>query len=191
MHSIFLEYLFYSKPLTYLLMFIGMIIEGDFLLFSVGFLVHQGLIDMRDAFVVLLSGVLVGDLLWYWLGMLLSASPRQLHKWFHVAVRTFDNHIHKHFLHTIFISKFIAGIHHPILMRIGALHISVKRFFAYDLVSSVGWIIGVGALGYASSASFISIKNSFRFVEVGLLFGLIIFFILKYIFDKFSGTLDP
>lgn len=168
-----------------------MIVEGDFLLFSVGFLVHQGLIDMRDAFAILVSGTLVGDLLWYWLGMSLSATPRKLHRWFHVAIRTFDGHIDRHLFHAIFISKFIAGIHHPILMRIGALQVTVKRFFLYDLVSSVGWIIVVGALGYAASASFVSIRHSFRFVEVGLLFALILFLLLKYVFDEFFGKLRP
>jgi len=191
MHSVFLQYLFISKPLTYGLMFIGMIVEGDFLLFSVGFLVHQGLIDMRDAFAVLLSGVLVGDLFWYWLGMKLGATPRKLHRWFHVAVRTFDGHIERHLFHTIFISKFIAGIHHPILMRIGSLQTDIKRFFLYDFSASVGWIAGVGALGYVSSASFVSLRHSFRFVEVGLLFALILFLLIKYVFDEFSDTFRP
>lgn len=160
-----------------------MIIEGDPFLFSAFFLAHEGVLRISTLSVVVFLGVLIGDLLWYWLGIKIDKhSSRKLVDWAERIAAPFDGHLISRTFHTIFISKFTYGTYHAILVRAGMLRFPIRRFIGYDAVSTVVWMIVVGGLGYFSSYSFSLIKHYMKIAEVGLLIGILFFiFLSKYI----------
>lgn len=178
MASIALASLAWWRPFGYLLVFLGMIIEGDAVLFTAFFLSHQGFFDPVYLFITAFIGVLFGDVLWYWLGAWFSNSFVFIARWAERIARPFDAHIIERPLRTIFLSKFAYGIHHALLMRAGALRLPLSKFMRDDFISTFFWMAIVGGLGFFFGASYSLIRHYLRFVEGAVLFGLLAFFIL-------------
>lgn len=187
-HAILLPWLLWWRPVGYAVIFFGMMIEGDALLFTAAFLTHQRFFDFGDMALVVLAGVFVGDLLWYQLGIWLAQSQRfaWVHHWLERLTSRFDEHLSKRPWHTLFLSKFAYGLHHPILMRAGAIGIHARKFLRSDILASLAWIAIVGGLGYASSASLPVVRHRFRFAERALLVSLVAFFLFEWFVRRSS-----
>lgn len=68
MDSFVLHYLTLWRPLGYLLTFLGLLFEGEAVIFTAAFLTHRGFFDGGDIFFVIIAGVITGDILWYLAG---------------------------------------------------------------------------------------------------------------------------
>ncbi|MBI5306672.1 VTT domain-containing protein [Candidatus Wolfebacteria bacterium] len=169
----------------YLAIFFGIMVEGDALIFISFFLASYGYFKINGLFIVLFVGALVGDILWYYFGAWINSHHSFMGRLVR-RVKMFDSHLIGRPFHMIFISKFVYGFHHLILMRAGALNFSLKRFFKYDLFSSAIWILSIGIFGYLSGASFLAMKKYLKFTEIGLLFVLIAFIIVEYFIRRKS-----
>jgi len=184
--TLVLHYIVYWKPLAYGILFLGMVFEGDIMLFTAGFLVSEAFLDPLPTFIVLYVGVLIGDSLWYWLGHRIGCSRWCVNRWITKISGPIDNHLLERPLHTIFISKFMYNFHHLVLIKAGILKLKFKKFFKNDIISSLGWIAIVGGLGYLSGASFALIKNYLKYAEIVLLLALAVFFLLNYLIVKYE-----
>lgn len=178
--SIFLYYLTIRRSVGYALVFLGMVFEGDGVLFAAAFLTHQGFFDLLDMFTVVFAGVIFGDFLWYWLGKKFYASSTIFASWAKRIATPFDVHIVDRPFHTIFISKFMYGFHHLILMRAGALGIGAKKLFKIDVFATILWMFIVGSLGFLSSISFFTIKHYLRSIEIFLLLGVVVLLSIQH-----------
>lgn len=172
------------SPAVYLIIFLGMFVEGDIFIFITSFLLHQGFLNPLLAFTVAFIGVIVSDSFWYYFGVALKRHPSFLGRWIERATKTFDGHIVNRSFHTILISKFAYGAYHIILVRCGMLDLKYKSFIKYDFFSSLIWILIIGALGYIFSASFSLVRQYLHFAEIALLLGLIIFYFLHLFIEK-------
>lgn len=180
------HYLLLWRPLGYILVFIGMIFEGDVFLFTAAFLTHQGFFDARVMFLASFSGVFFGDMFWYLIGVRFNGSSHFLNRWVHKLTKPFDKHLLENPLRAIFFSKFAYGIHHALLIRAGALGIKIRDFLKADIPATLIWMSIVGGLGYVSSASFGTMKHYLRFTEFVFFSALIILFVLEYTARKIS-----
>lgn len=183
-NSLILHYLYVWalwKPIGYSLVFLGMTLEGDMILFTIGFLTQQGLLDVPYVFLFAVAGAVAGDVAWYWLGSKLKTPYRLfslIRRWIDRASPPLDEHLVNRTMHTIFVSKFVYGFNHLILMRAGMLRLRLKSFIKANIIATIFWVLVVGGLGYLSGASFILIRRYLRFAEIALLIGLAIFFTL-------------
>lgn len=184
--TFYLSSLVWWRPLGYLFIFFGMLVEGDLVLFTAFFLTRQGFFDISDMVVTVFAGVLFGDVLWFWFGAWLAHSSSFAGRWSERLAKPFDGHIITRPLRTIFVSKFAYGVHHALLMRAGALGIPLRKFVTSDVISSFFWIGIVGGLGYFFSASYVLVRHYLRFVEGALLLGLVVFFALWHFVSLLS-----
>lgn len=184
MDSFILSYLNYWTPLGYIIVFIGMMFEGDTFLFIASFLAHQGVFQPIPLFITALWGMIIGDNLWYSVGLKLRDSQSWIIRWAKRVAGPFDEHLKNNPLRTIFIAKFTYGLNHMMILRAGTLQIRWQDLEKSDILAIISWMAIVGSLGYFSSASFIYVKHYLRFGELALLFGLIIFFGLEYFITK-------
>ncbi len=181
MASLLFSYLIWWRPIGYALISFGMMLEGDIVLFAGALLMHQGFFDVGDMVVVVLGGVLIGDVLWYYLGFrLIGRAPSFLVRWIERIAYPFDAHIRERPFRTIFISKFAYGMHHALLARAGMIRLPFRKFFRDDALASAVWILIIGGLGYASSASFFFLKHYLRFAEGVILVGILAVVLLEY-----------
>lgn len=181
-----LHYLSEYQTLGYIIVFLGMMIEGDILLFTAGFLVHRGYFNIDIALLAVFSGVIIGDNIWYVLGELIDGKDNFFTRFIKRITEPFDEHLKKRTIRTIFISKFAYGLYRPTLLRAGMLKLPFKEFIKGDIIASVLWIFLIGGLGYVSSASFLLVRRYLRYTEITLLFGLILFILISHLITHVS-----
>lgn len=175
--ELLIHYLSLWRPLGYFLVFFGMMIEGDLVLFTAAFLTHQGFFDLNNMLVFSLGGAFIGDWLWYLLGLRLSRF-RLIRKLSDRVTSRFDTHLAERPFRTLFISKFTYGIGHLLLARAGLLRVKPQKFLKADVTAILIWALLVGGLGYLSSASFVLVRQYLRVFGIVLLIGWIVFFVV-------------
>ncbi|MCL5004588.1 MAG: VTT domain-containing protein [Patescibacteria group bacterium] len=185
METLLFQYLLLWKPLGYFLVFLGLALEGLRALFIASFLTYHGFLDFENFFLAAFSGAIIGDVFWYWLGKKINNSSSFVNK-LTSRIKFADEHLINRLAHTIFVSKFIYGIHHLVILRAGALNLNLKKIIKYNILPTLLWILFIGGLGYLFGASFTLIKKYVKFIEIGLLIALIIFFVIEKFIKKRS-----
>jgi len=189
MGTIFLHYFLIWKPLGYALIFIGMLFEGEILIFTSFFLARQGFLDLSYIVITLFSGSLFGDLLWYWSGVYLNNSKSRIgrlaHKWSCHLTKPFEGHLVRRTFYTTFLSKFVYGVHHPIMLRIESLGIKISDYVKIDALAIALWMTIIGSLGYFAGVYFHLIRQYLRIAEIGLIIGVVIFIIASHLVSNY------
>ena len=186
METIFLHYTESWSLLVYVLIFLGMFIEGDVILFLSFYLAHEGDLNLFGVIIICIIGILLGDMCWYKFGIYPEKWFPFLKKRVEKISAILDDQLQKNLFRTVLISKFTYNLHHITLMRVGALRVPFKKYLKTDILSSIIWIISIGGLGYASSLSFSLFKKYLKFAEIGLLISLVIFFVLIKLITRFT-----
>lgn len=184
--SLFFYYLIIWQPLGYLLGVVGMFIEGDVTWFTLSFLISQGFFNLWLMLPIVFLGVFASDTAFFFLGRSIHRFPRFIKTWSDKIAMPFDRHIHNRPFQTLFISKFAYGVHKPILVRMGMIDKTYIEFIKQDIPSIFFWMVAIGVLGYFSGLSFFLVQQYLHYAEVGLLLGLIIFFVAIKLITKYS-----
>lgn len=171
--------------LGYFLIAFGIFIEGDAILFTAGFLTHQGFFNPILVFLWLLAGGIFGDLLWYKIGAYLQGKDNRLVRWLKKITDPLAPHLLERPKRSLFLSKFLYGINHAILCKAGALKLPLKEFMIDDLPGNIAWILIVGGLGYASSAGIVHVGHSLRYMEIGLVVGIVLLTLISRFISRF------
>lgn len=185
MESILLQHLAAWSWFAYIIIFFGMMFEGDVTLFAASFLAHQRILGVFPVILVAFSSMIIGDMLWYALGLYARTSTSAVARWVNRIAGRFDRHIESNPSRTLFVSKFLYGLHHPILMRFGMLGRTFQTFFRQDVAATAVWFVIIGGLGYFFSASLHLVRHYLRVTEIALVFGIMIFFALRSAFSGF------
>lgn len=174
MEFILLDTFILHPLLGYLIIFFGLFIEGDLLLFAAAFLARLGVFDIMPLIVVSIAGMLIGDALWYLVGRHKKRFPTRLIAFFDRVASPFDQMLTTRLFHTLLITKFAYGIHRLILARAGSVGAPFARFFKIDIVATLIWTAVIVSLGYFGGFALEPLKPYFRFAEVGLLVLLVL-----------------
>lgn len=172
MHSALLDTLSLSPGIAYALIFLLMTFEGDIVVFTSFFLLHQGVLGWYGTLGAIVAGFFLGDVLWFLLGRKPDEhSPliNRIHAFAERATSRFDEHLETRTFRTIFFSKFAYGLHHVLLLRAGMRNIPFKKFLWCDVRASLVWIAIVGGLGYLGGASFALVRQRLQIVELAIL----------------------
>ena len=163
----------------YGLLFFAMIFEGELFLTTVGIIVRLQAFDFLTTFFFVLSGVLVGDMFWYWVGMKLkSRYPNHRIATFIIhRVKKYLPGIEKNPFHVIFLSKFIYGLNHSTLVMLGFLRVPFGRFMRMQFIASFIWSVLFMIIGYifgSVALTFTHKLKRFILITVILLVGIAI-----------------
>lgn len=186
MESILLSHLPHSVAVGYLFVFLGMVIEGELVLFTALFLTSIGYFSYQNIGPVLVAGIFTGDFLWFRFGGFLHNHPRfsKARAAIERVTRFIDDQIAERPIHTLFISKFIYGFNRTTLARAGASGMSVTQFLEADIMAVVAWLIVLGGAGYALAASLDQLATYLKYTEAALLVGIVGFFVITKIISK-------
>ena len=186
MHIPFVDYFAFWPSLIYVVAFFSIAIDSDATIFIIGFFTLQKHLNPLVVFLIVYAVVLVGDALWYSLGLAFKYLPLSVNNWVDRLATPFDDHLERRTFHTIFITKFTYGLHHVFLLRAGALHMPYRRILRIDALASIPWILIVGGLGYASGASFHLVRHYVKYAEVLLIILVVVFVFLERYITKYS-----
>jgi membrane protein DedA with SNARE-associated domain len=178
-YSGFLHYVSEFQFLAYAIIFLAMIIEGDATLFLAGFLAHLKILDIGDVLAVVITGVLLGDSMWFFVGKMLLKPGSFLYRWVSRATSFIDRHLNTKPFYTIFISKFAYGFNHLVLVRTGMLgRITFGDFIKINLWANLFWVCVIGGLGFFAGKAYLSVKHSIGVAEIWFLAVLVGFILI-------------
>ncbi|MHB8651947.1 MAG: DedA family protein [Minisyncoccota bacterium] len=184
MHYLVLKALVASPFMVYGVLFFGMFVEGDLFLLTAGFLLHRGVVHFLDSFVLLYLGMLLGDSLWHVAGTHLHRINSPYFKRVIVVAERFDGILRARLFHTMLVTKFMYGFHHPVLLRAGMIGVTRRAILRADALAGPIWILSVMGLGYLASASLFAVHRYLRIAEFGILATFIIFVVVERIITR-------
>ena len=130
---------------------VGLVLPGDSLLFSAGFLASQHLVSIFPVILVCFLGAVLGDSFGYFFGR--RVGPRFFKKeesfFFRKSYMERTGSFYAvHGKKTLVLARFLPVVRTfaPILAGVGNMH--YPTFLAYNIVGAVLWAIGVPLAGY-------------------------------------------
>jgi membrane protein DedA with SNARE-associated domain len=148
------NFLLFLISYKYLLLFIAIVIEGPILMIASGFLILTGFFNLVPAFLVILAGDLVGDIIWYYIGYFF-AEPFLIKfgKFFKITPEIFEKAkelFHKYHVKILLISKITIGFGMALatLMAAGAVHVPLKKYISLNFLGEIVLVSVLLAIGY-------------------------------------------
>ncbi len=130
---------------------VGIMLPGDSLLFTAGFMASQDLLSFPPLVVVVIVAAISGDAVGYWfgrrVGRRLYARPnsrffKQSH--LHAAERFYAKHGWK----AIILARFVPFARTLAPMIAGATAMNYRTFTSFNIIGGIGWGAGVTTGGY-------------------------------------------
>lgn len=138
---------------------IGFFLPGDSLLFTTGFLIHAGLlnINIHIAVLIIFLAAVLGDTVGYWFGR--KAGPRIFKKpdarlFKQEYVQRAQAFYEKHGGKTIIIARFIPIVRTFAPIVAGTSRMDYRRFLSFNVIGAFLWAAGVTYIGYGLGAWF-------------------------------------
>jgi membrane protein DedA with SNARE-associated domain len=178
----------WDLPLTYILLFIGSVIEGPKLSVFLGVLCAQRILDTSIIYAIVVLGDIIGDAFWYSLGRFVA--PAVLPKIVRM-VGVQEKHLQKtreafnrYSMRALVVSKLAYGPGLAGLIVAGALQYPYKRFFwRCAIVSFIQVAVFVG-LGYAAGSGYLtegSAVDVIISVGVGIAVIVVGFYLIRHL----------
>lgn len=157
----------------YVILFLAMIVEGEVLLIVAGMLARLKAFDFGDVLWVSFTGVMVGDVLWYGLGILTARSSRFafLAHYAEKSVHAFLPRFRTRPFRSILLSKFIYGANHATLILSGILRVKFSVFIRAEAYASFVWVAIYAVAGFMFGQAALSVTHkAIRFALLAALF---------------------
>lgn len=187
--SLIPNFLFFLTSYKYLLLFLGVIIEGPILMIASGFFILLGFFDLVPVFIVILIGDLVGDTIWYYIGYFF-AEPflRKYGKFIKITPKIFEKVkmlFHKYHTKILIISKVTIGLGMSlaVLMAAGTTHIPYKKFISINFLGEIILLSTLLSVGYFFGQVYNSISEAFRIyfiVGISITLGILLYYFIRY-----------
>ena len=177
----------HNQVLAYILIFFGLIFEGEIFLISTGILAHLGALDIHFVIIFVFCGAFIKTLLGYYIGTLIHKKWHDVKFLKHIEKRV--DAIMPHFKEkpfwSIFISKFIMGFNHIVIVFAGYSKVNYRKYLKAEISSTIIWIPLLLFLGYFFSYTALHMSK-----EIGRFSLIILIFVIGYVlFDKLVGWL--
>lgn len=166
----------------YLIVFLGMLIEGNGTLFAAGFLLNRDPSMTPGVLIAAFLGAITEQIFWFWLGwkIRLRESNSPFIAWIIKSSNHFDEHFLKRPKTTLLISKFIYGVHRAAVARAGILGISWRFYFKNNIFIILVWMITLISLGFVVNQSIHLVSDYFEYTGYILLGALILFYLVQH-----------
>lgn len=189
-NSLIPNFLLFLASYKYLLLFMGIVIEGPMLIIASGFLILLGFFDLIPAFFIIIAGDLVGDVIWYYIGYFF-AEPflRNYGKFFKVTPEIFQklkDLFNKNHTKILLISKVTIGLGMALatLTAAGASHVSFKKYISLNFIGEVVLVSILLTIGYLFGQMYLSISDIMKtYFVIGLVItvSIFVYFLTKYL----------
>ncbi|MFA5791645.1 MAG: VTT domain-containing protein [Candidatus Paceibacterota bacterium] len=173
--------------LAYLIIFLGLILEGEFFIIFTGILAHLGILNFYFALLFIFLGALSKTLMGYALGEFLFRKFNH-HRFFKYIQKRVYNILPRFKTKpfwSIFISKFIIGANNLVILFSGFEKINYKKFLKAEIFATIIWAPTLLLLGYFFSYTALHISREiWKFSMV-----ILVLFIIFVLFDKLISWL--
>ena len=161
-----------NQPLAYCLIFFIVIIEGEVTAISAGILILLGALNFWFSLFIIFCGGMIKTLLGYYFGGFLYKKYNNSKLFQYIEKKVFSimpDFKRNPFRHS-FISKFILGLNHLVLVFSGYQKINFKTYLKAELSSTFLWTFLMLTLGYFFSYTALYVSHElWRFALIVLL----------------------
>jgi membrane-associated protein len=184
------------QGLVYFFIFLGLIIEGEFILIAIGILFHLGALNAYYALIFIVLGLASKTMFGYYIGSLIHTKWNRVKflKYIEKRVLNVMPHFRRKPFWSIFISKFIIGVNNIVIIFSGYQKINLKRYLKAEFCSTIIWAPALVSLGYFFSYTAMHVSSEiWRFSStVFILTMLFILFdrLMGWIYEIFEGFYD-
>lgn len=189
-------FIFDHRSLEYIIIFFGVVIGGEFALFTLGFFIAQGILSAFSVVVLSFFASFLPNILWFLLAKTTIIEKIISHRYTNTTISIITGAITRasrgnHFIGLIFI-KFIIGTPVILTMYVNKTRLNFLNFLVYEtpaIVLSLLIVISIGFLSGLGFTYFADIFNNF-YVAIGFLLVVIItiFSIQLWFKKKFTDT---
>ena len=165
--------LYFKYPLIVL----GTLFEGPILMITCGFLLHYNVFNLILVFIALVTGDMLGDIVWYYIGQKFADKFLiNYGKYFGVSYESFAEAktlFYKYHVNILIISKLTLGFGMSIvtLMVAGATRVSFKKYFTLNLFGELVLTAMLMYIGYFFGKIYVYIAEGFKLAFIiGLIF---------------------
>lgn len=163
----------------YWLLFIGTFFEGEAIVLAAGIFSYLGYFNILLVMLIASLAIIAGDNFQYWIGQKLG--QEYLKKYY--CFRKLNGKFQKHTNKILLASRFMFGMRVATMMMAGASNMNHKKFFKFNVISGILWVIAIAGLGYVFGASFILLKKILKYSALSItalvILGIIIFYFIK------------
>ena len=166
---------------------LGLPFPEDATLMLCGFLLFHGTVKPVPALLIVYVGLLLADVMVYWFGRAYGDTITA-HRWFQKLIspqrlEELKERFRKRGLVFILIGRHIIGIRVQLFLAAGVIKMPLPRFILVDGLSSTLTIALMTGIGYMGGSSLDAIEKNVARIEhylaLGLIAGLLVYFILK------------
>lgn len=169
--------------LGYLILFIGMIFEGESVLVVVAAATHYGILSPYIAFLIAFAGVMLGDTFWFLagskVGKLILGRYGKLLFVKEERVRVLGAYLRRSRRSTglfIILAKYLYGFTHLTLVTVGASGFPLRAFVLYTIPAALLWVGIFFGLGYGYANAIHSLEDNIPLILGGLVIMLLLVF---------------
>lgn len=173
-----------NLDVIYILIALGVLLEGEIMVIISGVLVHLGSLNVLFTIFVIFIGCLLKSIIGYGIGLYIRKkhSNKNIICQAERRIRYFLPNFKKKPFASIFLSRFlILGIYWFTLIYAGFNKTKLKIFIKAEILSFFTWILVMMSLGYYFSYTALSISRDVRNFFILLLLFFVSFFILEKI----------
>lgn len=177
----------HHQILTYGIIYLGLIFEGEFFIISTGILAHLGALNFWVSLVFVLLGALSKTFIGYAFGEFLfkKFNRHKVLKYLQKRVYGILPRFKEKPFWSIFISKFIMGANYIVIIFSGYEKIDFKKYLKAEISSIVIWAPVLLSIGYFFSYTALHVSREiWKFLLV-----ILILFIIFILFDKLVSWL--
>ncbi|MAG44675.1 hypothetical protein CL633_02195 [bacterium] len=165
----------------YWLVFVGTFLEGEAVLLVAGFVSYLGEFNLWSVILIACLAIILGDNFQYYMGMKLG--KRFLKKF--PCFKKLNGKFNKHSNKILLASRFMFGMRMACITMAGANRVNWKKFFKFNALSGVAWVMIMVFLGYAFGASFILLKKILKYSALSITVLIILAIIIYHERERF------
>jgi membrane protein DedA with SNARE-associated domain len=154
--------------------------------------------DLHIGLVILFGtvGAVVGQMLWFWLGLRvgeegLKKLARKHGRWLTVSpddIAKADDWFDKHGGKAVMIGRLVPGVRTLISLPAGLSEMPLQRFIIYSSIGSGGWTTLLGLAGYALGERSESVTSWIGPVSTVVFMGILAYYIYRFVTFKKDVT---
>ena len=173
------------RIISYLIIALAILIEGEVVLVLAGVLSHKGYLDIFDVIFFAFAAAVIHDLIYWSIGKKLSASGKK--RFLFINLEKVKRFLEKAKINNglyVFISKFVWNLNRIALIANGYLKMPVKELLRYSIPACLIWSITFVSIGYVFAFETDILKKDLKTAAILLASFIVAIVILENLFRK-------
>lgn len=177
------------RLLSYLIIFLGVLVEGEIVLILAGVLIHKGYLDIFDTIFIAFMAAIIHDLVYWLIGKKIAQTGKK--KFLFIDIEKIEPILKKlkklkvgNGLYVI-VSKFAFGLNRGALIATGYLKTPIKELMRYNIPAILIHSIVFISMGYVFAYQADIFKKNLKTAAIFLTLFIVIIIIFENIFRRF------